>query len=436
MAPELVGLIGFIILGLLIILGVPISIGLLSVSVAGLFYHVGFNGTSHLFVNNGFTLIANFTFTALPMFLLMGYLAYHSGLVGSAYDTASLWMSRFPGGLAIATCVASGMLGACMGSGSAATAAMSRIAVPEMIRHGYDKSLATGTVAAASTVAVLVPPSIIMVIYATFTGTSLGRMLLAGYFPGVLSVAIYAVMIGIRVKLTPRLAPTIEDITWKDRFVALKDVWGIALLIVILLGGIYSGFFTATEVAALGAAVALILLLISRKMTWSVLKDSFFETLRLNAMVFLLVFGGMMFSLFMAMSGIPKLLALFIISAQLSAFWVVLLALFVHLILGCIMDDLGIMFLTLPILLPILEELNVSLIWFGILLIKTVELGAITPPFGISVYIVKGVIGEMVPLGSIFRGIGWFVLMDLVTISILLAFPQISLWLPAIMKGG
>jgi tripartite ATP-independent transporter DctM subunit len=261
-------------------------------------------------------------------------------------------------------------------------------------------------------------------------------MLLAGYFPGVLSVAIYAVMIGIRVKLTPRLAPTIEDITWKDRFVALKDVWGIALLIVILLGGIYSGFFTATEVAALGAAVALILLLISRKMTWSVLKDSFFETLRLNAMVFLLVFGGMMFSLFMAMSGIPKLLALFIISAQLSAFWVVLLALFVHLILGCIMDDLGIMFLTLPILLPILEELNVSLIWFGILLIKTVELGAITPPFGISVYIVKGVIGEMVPLGSIFRGIGWFVLMDLVTISILLAFPQISLWLPAIMKGG
>ncbi len=437
MAPELIGLIGIIIIVVLIGLGIPIAISMISVSVAGIFYFRGFEATLELFGNNIYGTAANFTFAAIPLFLLMGYLAYNSGLAGKAFDAAGLWLSRAPGGLGMATSVASGMLGACMGSGAAATAAMTRIAVPEMIRQGYDKSLATGTVSAAATVAVLIPPSVIMVVYASFTEVSLGKMLLAGYIPGILSIVLYMVMIGIRVKLNPRLAPSIsgEVITWKRRFISLKDAWGIALLIAILLGGLYSGFVTATETAAIGALAALIIWFLSKKFSWSVFRESSFETLRVGSMMFLLMIGAGALSVFLLFSGIPNMLTMLIINANLPATGVVIMALLLMFVLGAFIDGLSILLLTIPMLLPIFQELNVDLIWYGIIYIKMVEVAAITPPFGSSVYIVKGVLGDQVPLASIFRGIGWFVVIDILTIAILFAFPQITLWLPDAMRG-
>lgn len=435
MAPELAGLIGIIILILFIALGVPVAISMFSVSIVGIFYFLGFEASLELLYNSTYAGGASFIFAAVPMFLLMGYFAYYSGLISKAFDTASLWLSRLPGGLAMTTSVASGMFGATMGSGGAATAAMSRIAIPEMLRFGYDKSLATGTVAAAATIAVLIPPSIIMVVYASFSGISVGKMLLAGYLPAVLSIVIYLVMIGIRVRLNPKLAPPIftERITWRRRFASLKDVWGITLLAIMVLGGLYGGIFTATETAAFGASGALFLLFISKRFSWSVMKESLSETLRMGVMIFLLVLGASMFSIFIALSDLPKMLTMFIVDAQLSALHVVIAFLVVDLVLGSMMNAMSIMLLTLPIALPVFNDLNVNLIWFGILFIKMAEIGAITPPFGIGVYIVKGVVGDTVPIGTIFRGIWWFVLMDLLTIIILVAIPQISLWLPSAM---
>jgi C4-dicarboxylate transporter DctM subunit len=437
MDPVLTGALGFVVLLIIILLGIPVGISLMVTGLAGLFYLSGVQSTFHLLINNVFHQATMYEFSAVPMFLLMGYVALEAGLTKPAFESARLWLSPFPGGLAMATSVASGFLGACCGSGIPTTAALSRIAIPEMVRHGYDKGLAAGTVAATAALAVLIPPSIIMVVYAVFMeGVPLGKMLLAGYLPGVLSIAVFITGIAIRVRLNPNLAPPrpTEKITWKQRFISVKGLWGIFVLFGVLAGGIYSGYFTATEAAGMSALTAFILMALTGQFKWSTVKTAFVDTLQVGGMTFLLLIGAVMFSLFLTVSGLPKAAAAMIVAAHLSPMVFVIMVCVMYFILGCFLPSLSMLLLTLPILYPVLLEMKINLIWFGIIVIKMVEVGGLTPPFGIGVYVVKGVVKDEIELTTIFKGIAWFIVMELVTLAILMAFPQISLWLPSHMK--
>jgi C4-dicarboxylate transporter DctM subunit len=433
MEPVTIGILGFFVLMIFIVLCIPVGISLMITGLLGLFHLSGIPGTFHLLINNVFTQATSYEFIAVPMFLLMGYLALEGGLTAPAFDLARLWLSPFPGGLAMATSAASGLFGACCGSGIPATAALSRIAIPEMIRQGYDKGLAAGSVAATSSLAVLIPPSIIMVVYAVFMeGVSLSKMLLAGYLPGVLSIVVFIIGIAIRVHFNPELAPAMshEKITWGRRFSALKNVWGIAVLFAVLLGGIYSGYFTATEAAGIAAFTSFVLSFINRKLKRRVVKAAFVESLQVSAMTFMLLIGAVMFSLFLTLSGLPKAAANLVVAANLPVTSFALVVVCMYFILGCFLPSLSMLLLTLPILYPALVQLKIDLIWFGIIVIKMVEVGGITPPFGIGVYVVKGVVGDTIPLSQIFSGIGWFIVMEMVTLALLIAFPKISLLLP------
>ncbi len=438
MDPAYIGLMGFVLMLIMITLGSPVGFALGLPGILGLFWITGIPGTFEILISQTFRFATKYEFTAVPLFLTMGYMATYAGVTKSAYDSARIWLAGLPGGLSMATAVASGFLGACMGSGIPAAAAMGRVAIPEMLRHNYDKGLAAGSVAAAATVAVLIPPSIPMVIYAIFTEASLGNMLLAGYLPGILSIMFYVVVIGLRVHLNPKLAPSTigETITWKQRLEALKGLWGIGALFAVLLVGIYSGFFTPTEAAAAGAFAAFVIMVVTKHFSWESLRSSMVGTLEVCAMLFMLLIGASIFVVFITVSGLPKMMASWIVAANLSPLAFVIVICILFLFLGCFMDAISMLLLTIPVFLPVLVSLDIDLIWFGIIYIKMAEIGGMTPPFGISVYVVKGVVGDEIPLSTIFRGIWWFVITEFVIVAILIAFPQISLWLPMTMKRG
>ena len=275
-----------------------------------------------------------------------------------------------------------------------------------------------------------------MVVYAILTEVSIGRLLLAGYIPGVLSALILMAMIMYRVSRDPSLAPAVPiKITWSDRLRSLKDIWGITLLIGLVLGGIYTGFVTATEAAAIGALGAFILMITAKQLTRATFRDSMLETARTTGMIFLLLVGASIFTGFMAISGVPQLLAETIVEGKYSMWTVLLIICVAYLFLGMFLDSISMMLLTLPVLLPVLKGLDMDLIWFGIIVVKLVEIGCITPPFGITVYVVKGVVGNSVPLEDVFRGIWWFLAMEILTLVILIMFPAISTILPDTMLG-
>ncbi len=436
MESHYIGLLGFVVLLGLIGLRVPIAFGLTLVGFGGLLILSGPDATFALLASQMYSSVASNTLSAVPLFLLMGYFAFHAGLTRACFDTARLWLARLPGGLAIATVAGCALFGACAGSGVAAAGAMGRVSIPEMLRYGYDRKLACGSVAAAATLAVLIPPSIVMVVYAILTEVSIGRLLLAGYIPGILSALILMLMIMVRCSRNPGLAPAVPfEITWADRIKSLKNIWGITLLIAVVLGGIYSGFVTATEAAAIGALGAFVLMITGKQLNRATFRDSMLETGRTTGMIFLLLVGASIFTGFMAISGVPQKLAEVIVEGKFSIWTVLAIICVAYLFLGMFLDSISMMLLTLPVLLPVLRELDVNMIWFGIIVVKLVEIGCITPPFGITVYVVKGVVGNTVSLEDVFRGIWWFLAMEILTLVILIMFPVISTILPDTMLG-
>jgi C4-dicarboxylate transporter DctM subunit len=430
------GILGFGVLLLLIAIRVPIAFTLALVGLGGMFMLVGWDATVAMLSTQLYSAVAINTLSAVPLFLLMGYFAFHAGLTRAAFGTARIWLAGLPGGLAMASVAGCALFGACAGSGVAAAGAMGRVAIPEMLRYGYDRKMACGSIAAAATLAVLIPPSIVMVVYAILVEASIGRLLMAGYLPGLLSALILMAMIYVRVKINPALAPEVPfKPTFKDKIASLADAWGIVVLIGLVLGGIFSGFVTATEAAALGALGAFGLMTAAGELKWATFKDSLIETARTTAMIFLLLIGATMFTGFMALSGLPQLIAQAITDAQLGIYGVIAIICVLYIFLGCFLDSISMMLLTIPVLLPVLKQLDINLIWFGIIVVKLVEIGCITPPFGITVYVVKGVVGNSIPLEDVFKGIWWFLAMEILTLIILIMFPAISLILPEIMLG-
>jgi tripartite ATP-independent transporter DctM subunit len=442
MDPLTLGTTGLVVMLVLIMLRVPIAFALGIVGFIGLIFAIGWRPGAEFDFQRGwdaswayisfepFSFIASFALVAVPLFLLMGYVAFHAGFTRDIYYTARVWLSGLPGGLAMASVAGCAMFAAVSGSSLATAAAMGKLAVPEMLRYKYDKGLATGVVAASGTLGSLIPPSILMVLYGIFTEQSVGKLLVAGFIPGVLSALVYMAMIWVRARLTPGFAPTADRVTWGERFRSIKGTWSIIVLFVIVMGGIYFGIVTPTEAAAAGAFGAWALAFIARRLDRGTARSAVVETVVQTASIFAIVLGAKIFVGFIAITGVAGALADWALTLDLPPLGILLALSAVYVVLGMFMDPLGIMLLTLPVVTPVIEALGYDLIWFGVIMIKFLEIGLITPPVGLNVYVLKGVVGDAVKLETIFKGILWFLAMDVVTLVVLLAFPEITLWLP------
>ena len=432
------GYLAIICLLVLILSGVHVGIALAIVGALGFLSMVGLDACLGLLKSAPYEAAASYHLSVIPLFLLMGLFAYHSGLSSKIYRSARLWIGKFPGGLVLSTIGAAALFGAACGSTTASTGIFTKIGLPEMLKYKHDKRLSAGAIAASGTLAILIPPSTILVFYGILTEQSIGQLLIAGILPGIVSAGLYLLMIVIKCSINPDLAPKMtEQVSLHEKIKSLKGLWTFPLLIVVVVGGIYTGIFTATESAAFGAFAALLIVLFTkRRESGKVVLDALLETSRTTAMIFLIVIGAMLFSRFLAISRVPTVMAEWIMGLEANRLVVLSAFLLLYVFLGMFLDALGMLAITIPVVFPIVTALGFDPIWYGILMVKVVEVGFITPPLGLNVYVVKGAAGDLVSLGDVFRGIGPFVMMDIITLAVLVAFPQIALFLPSKMFAG
>lgn len=425
---------GIAVLVVLLLARVPVGIALGSVSLVGIWILLGSGPTLGIITAVPYELVAHWTLSSVPMFLLMGYVCFHANLTDGLFRVARLWLSGLPGGLAIASVGGAAGFSAVTGSSVACAAAMGRIAVPEMLKNDYDKGLAAGSVAAAGTIGSLIPPSILLLIFGIFAEVPIGKLFIGGFLPGLLTAAMFAAMIILRVKLQPSIAPAFrEEADWRIRFAALLDTWPVILLVLGVFGGLFGGLFTPTEAGAVGAVLSIVIAAAKRSLTWAKLGEAIVEAMHSTAAIFIIAIGANLLTRFLAFAGVSDFLASFVISEGISELALIIGISVVYLILGMFLDPLGIMLLTLPIFLPVVESLQIDLIWFGILIIKYLEIGLITPPVGLNVFVIKGIVGDAIKTEVIFKGILWFVVADLITLTLLIAIPDIALLLPRLL---
>jgi tripartite ATP-independent transporter DctM subunit len=380
--------------------------------------------------------VANFTFFAIPVFILMGQFANYGGLSADIYSVVQKWMGRVRGGLAMATTASCAAFAAACGSSVATAATFTQVALPEMLKYGYAKTIATGAIAASGTLGALIPPSGLMIIYGIITEQSIGKLLMAGFIPGIISALIYMGMISCWVRLKPEIAPIITDTpTLREKLLSLYRVWGIVTLSIVVMGAIYMGIATPTEAGAFGAFGAFIIMICKGAFSRERLRNTVLDTATSTTMLFTIIIGAYIFSRFLAVTNVGPELADYLVGSGLSPHVILAGFLLLYVFLGMFMDPAAMMAITLPIVFPIVIEMGFSGIWFGVLVIKTSEIGLITPPVGMNVYTVNAAAHGMVRLEEIFKGITPFFIMDVMTLIILVAFPQISLWLPNTMLG-
>lgn len=420
----------------LIALRVPIGVALGVVSFLGLAYVRDFKIALSVFRDVPFTFAANWELTAIPMFLLMGAIANQSGISSALFNACRLWFSGLPGGLAVSANMASAGFAAVSGSSLASSAAMGRIAIPEMLRAGYDKGLATGVVASAGTLSALIPPSLLLVLFGVFAETSITRLLIAGIVPGILTASAYVLMIIVRCKLNPKLAPSVElqeaDL-WRARWASLKETWPLGALIFGVIGGLYSGVVTPTEAGAVGSALALAIALLQRRIDWRGFVAAMSDAVSVTSQIFFVGMGAIMYTRLLSLTGISDLLIDLVGNSATDPLLIVISISLIYLVLGMFLDPLGMLFITIPVFLPMIKSLGMDMIWFGIIVVKYIEIGLITPPLGLIVFVVKSVVGDGVAMGTIFRGVGWFLICELFVMILLISFPAITLFLPNLM---
>lgn len=435
MSAQTLGLISLIATILLLALRVPIGVALGGISIIGIAYLRGLDVALGMLRSAPYDFMANWELSAIPMFILMGAVAHHSGISSSLFTAARLWLGRLPGGLAVATNFACAGFAAASGSSVAASAAMGKIAIPEMLKAGYAPSLATGTVAAAGTLAALIPPSILLVLYGIFAETSITKLLIGGILPGLLTAAVYGIMLVSRCLIFPELAPSVDfQTTAGERWRALLDIWPVAFLILGVIGALMTGIVTPTEAGAYGAFLAYVIAFFQGRLTWQVFKASIMEGLTSTSRLLFVAVGAILLTKFLALSGLPFYLANVIGDWALNPVLLVVAVSLVYLVLGMFLDPLGIMLITIPIFVPMFERLGMDLIWFGIILVKYLEIGLLTPPVGFNVYVIKTVVGDEISLETIFKGVGWFLGCEVIIMALLLIFPQITLYLPSLMN--
>jgi tripartite ATP-independent transporter DctM subunit len=435
MEPIHIGIIGIVALSLMIVSGVRIFAAAAVVGFCGLWALRGFDKAVGIAGHIPYSDTTNYALSVLPLFILIGHLAHHAGIVQGAYRCARAWLGWLPGGLAVATIFAAAGFAAVSGASTATAAVFSRIAIPELLRAKYQPGIAAAVVAAGGTLASLIPPSAIMVVYGIITETSIGGLLLAGFIPGIISAVAYASIIVVRFKLNPSLGQSVHGIPWRERFVTLPDAVPIVLVIAAVIGGMYTGWATPTEVGALGAFIIFCMALIKRSMSLRGFQESLLDTARLTVMIFSIIWGVLIFVRFLAFAGISSTFSDWVLAIGVSPYLVLLFVLVLYTVLGMFMDGIGMLLLTLPVLFPIMIKLGFDPIWFGIIVVKMVEIGLLTPPVGLNCYVVNGVRPD-IPLQAIFRNVWPFVVMDFVCIGLFTLFPGIVTFLPRMMMNN
>lgn len=382
-----------------------------------------------------FSTIANYSYSVIPLFVLMGQFAFYAGISQDLYAFCHKWIGRVPGSLSSATIVACAFFAAICGSSTATTATLGVVCLPEMRKYGYKDTLACGSIAAGGTLGILIPPSTGFILYAIAAEESIGTMFAAGIIPGILLAAVYVMTIMIQVKMNPDLAPKGEKVTLQEKMQSLKGVIPILILFVIVLGGIFSGIFSANEGAAVGAFIALLFLIGKRKASWENIRKSLADTLRTSCMIFMIMVGAYIFGYFLTISRIPTTLANGIAASNLPNLVVILLILAIYAVLGCFIDSLPLIVLLTPIFLPIVQQMGMNTVWFGVLMVMIMQLGLITPPVGMCVYVMGG-IAKDVPIMKIFKGVVPFVIALIVTVLLVALIKPLSLGLPTLLYGS
>jgi tripartite ATP-independent transporter DctM subunit len=416
---------------ILLLIGLRVPIG------CGVWYLRNLDVALSVLRDTPFVFAANWDLSAIPMFLLMGAIAGNSGIGTALFRAAVAWFGALPGGLAVATNWACAGFGAASGSSVAAAAVMARLAIPEMLKHKYDKGLATGVCASGGTLDSLIPPSIAFVIYGIFAEVSIVKLLLAGILPGILTATVYMLMIVGRAWLNPKVAPSIvfddRQALWRERWASLGEIWPIVVLILGVIGGLYAGVVTPTEGGAAGALLAVLIGVVQRKLSWAGFVDSFKDAIGTTSQLFFVGIGAVIYTKFLALAGSAEMFTQLIGSWAIDPLFLVIGVSIIYVILGMFLDPLGMILLTIPVFVPMFAALKMDLVWFGVLVVKFIGIGLLTPPVGFNVYVVKNVVGASVPLEAIFRGCLWFLACEVVIMTLLIAFPQISLWLPGTM---
>ena len=432
MDPITLSILIFLLLFLLLAIGLPIGFAMAITGFLGSVVLIDLNAALSLLGQTAYETPITFNLSVVPMFILMGYFASNSGLSEALFRACNTWLGYRRGGLALATIGGCGAFAAVCGSSIATAATMTQVALPEMKRFNYDYSLATGSIAAGGTVGILIPPSVILVLYGILTETNIGELFLAGFLPGILTIIFFMATIAIVTRIFPGAGPRGEKTTFVQKIVALKDVWGTVALFLLVIGGIYTGVFSPEEAAGIGASGALALALLARTMTWPIFIDCLMKTVQTSAMIFTILIGAILFNNFLVLSNVPDAIGLWIESLPFSSTVIMLIILLIYIIMGCALDSLAMILLTIPIFFPVIANLGFDPIWFGIIVVMVVELGLITPPVGMNVFIIKGMAPE-VPLSKIYKGVLPFVIAQVVLIALIVFFPKIALWLPSTM---
>ncbi|WP_017727560.1 TRAP transporter large permease [Halalkalibacterium ligniniphilum] len=434
MSPELIGVLGIVLLLVLMLLNVSVGLSLFLVGFLGVSLLTDWSVGLAQLGTAAFGTANNYSLSVIPLFILMGMFMSNTGLGQDLFNAVDKWIGHLRGGLAIATIGASSIFAAISGSTNATTATLARIAIPEMDKYNYKYSLSTASVAAGGTLGILIPPSVILILYGALTQEPIGPLLIGGLIPGILLALVFMLTINLQVRLNPSIAPRSQEVSsMSDRMKSLQSVWPFLVIFIASIGGIYFGVFTPTEAGGIGAMGAFLLTLFTRKLTWAKLLSSLDDTIRLSVMIFLILIGASIFGRFLALSQIPMRLTSAVGSLDVSPYLILAMILLVYLILGMFLEGIAIMVLTLPIVYPLIVQLGFDGLWFGIIIVMVLNIGVLTPPLGLSVFIISGVI-KHVPIEKIFRAVMPMVLVMIGFTVVLVIFPGIVTYLPSLIQ--
>ena len=433
MSPFVIGLAGFAVLIILMFLRMPVGFVMALVGYLGFGIIISWSAASSLIIRDFYATFSSYNLTVVPLFVLMGQVAFHSGISGRLFNSANKFFGHLPGGLAIATIGACAGFSAVSGSTSATAATMASVALPEMKKFKYDPALATGVVAAGGSLGILIPPSTIFIIYGIMTEQSIGELFIAGVIPGILLSLFFIISILIWTRFNPEIGPRAPRSSWNERIKSLSGIIETLILFVLVMGGLFAGFFTPTEAAGIGASGTIVIALAGRRLSWQGFVRALYDTTRISCMIFVVVAGATVFGHFLAVTQIPANIGAFVADLQFHPMIIMGFIIVIYLFLGCLMDSLAMIMLTIPIIYPVVLAMGYDPIWFGVVIVVIAEMGVITPPVGINAYVVAGV-AQDVPMHLIFRGALHMLYAMLALAVLLLVFPKLATFLPQLIR--
>lgn len=430
---DLVALLGFVCMFFLMALRVPIGVSMGIAGVGGFALLTGIKPALNLLANVPLSVVTDYNLSVIPMFVLMGAFASHAGMSSELFVAGRAWLGHRKGGLALASIAACAGFAAINGSSVATAATMTQVALPEMRRAGYEEGFSAGLIAAGGTLGIMIPPSVIFVLYGIMTETDISKLFAAGVVPGLLAVVLYAMVVSIKARISPESLPQGELHTWKERIDSVQELWAVLLLFAFVLGGIYGGLFTVEEAAGIGSIGTLLLGIARGHLRWPQIKHALIDSLRISSAIMMIVVGAFLFGYFLTVTQFTQKAVDFLIHLPIGAYGVLALVMVGYFILGAVMDELAMILLTVPIVFPVMTQLGFDPVWFGVIIVMAVTFGMICPPVGMNVFVINSIARD-VPLGKIYRGVMPFIAVDIFRLVVLCAFPSISLWLPNMIR--